>query len=125
MSRIGQDEQREERIHMDVIVDAHDAEEQAMGWYYYLQDKMRFPSQARCVRERTISPLRVGEVVEIQGMADVDDCQMEMFVIIKWSERTFGVPLMQLEGVDVDAETEEAIADWHYWVGRGYRLCGW
>ena len=31
-----QDEEREERITMEIIVDAYDAEEQAMGWYYYL-----------------------------------------------------------------------------------------
>jgi len=110
---------------MEAVVDAYDAEEQAMGWYYYLEDKIRFPFQARCIRERTISPLRVDEVVEVQGMANEGDCMAEMFVMIAWSDRTFGVPLMQLEGVDVDTETEEAIADWHYWVGRGYQLCGW
>lgn len=125
MPRIERDEQREERIHMEAVVDAYGPEEQAMGWYYYLEDKIRFPFQARCIQERTISPLRVGEVVEVQGMAAEGDCLAEMFVMIAWSDRSFGVPLMQLEGVDVDAETEEAIADWHYWVGRGYRLCGW
>lgn len=125
MSKVERDEQREERIHMEAVVDAYDAEEQAMGWYYYLEDKIRFPFQARCIRERTISPLRVDEVVEVQGMANEGDCMAEMFVMIAWSDRTFGVPLMQLEGVDVDTETEEAIADWHYWVGRGYQLCGW
>ena len=125
MSKVERDEQREERIQMEAVVDAYDAEEQAMGWYYYLEDKIRFPFQARCIRERTISPLRVDEVVEVQGMANEGDCMAEMFVMIAWSDRTFGVPLMQLEGVDVDTETEEAIADWHYWVGRGYQLCGW
>jgi hypothetical protein len=110
---------------MDVIVDAYDAEEQAMGWYYYLEDKIHFPFKARCIRARTLSPLHVGEVVEVKGMADEDDCLVEMFVIIEWSGRTFGVPLVQLEAVDGDAETVEAIADWHYWMKRGYQLCGW
>ncbi|NHZ71635.1 MAG: hypothetical protein GWP17_00915 [Aquificales bacterium] len=30
------DAEQENRINDEVIVDAHDAEEQAMGWYYYL-----------------------------------------------------------------------------------------
>ena len=30
------DEHREERISMEIIVDAYGPEEQAMGWYYYL-----------------------------------------------------------------------------------------
>ena len=32
------DKTREERIYMEAIVDAHDPEERAMGWYYYLDD---------------------------------------------------------------------------------------
>ncbi len=34
MTRIERDEERENRIEDEVIVDAYDAEEQAMGWYY-------------------------------------------------------------------------------------------
>jgi len=29
---------------------------------------------------------------------------------------------MQLEGIEVDEETQQAIEDWHYWVERGYEL---
>ena len=33
---------REERIHDEIIMDAYVPEEQAMGWYYYLEnDPMR------------------------------------------------------------------------------------
>ena len=28
---------------MEAIVDANGPEEQAMGWYYYLEDKISFP----------------------------------------------------------------------------------
>jgi hypothetical protein len=31
-------------------------------------------------------------------------------------------PLSQLAAIDPGDSTEEAIADWHYWVGRGYIL---
>jgi len=34
----------------------------------------------------------------------------------------FGVPLSQLESVDVDEVTKQAIEDWHYWVNQGYEL---
>jgi endonuclease I len=36
MTKIERDENREERIDMEVVVDAYDEEERAMGWYYYL-----------------------------------------------------------------------------------------
>jgi len=124
MPRIERDEEREDRISMEAIVDAYGSEEQAMGWYYYLGDKIQFPFEARCIRERKISPLRVDENVRVAGMVSENDCLNEMFVEIEWSGRTFGVPLSQLEGIEVDENTEEAISDWHYWVGRGYRLYG-
>ncbi|HXZ04223.1 MAG TPA: calcium-binding protein [Ktedonobacteraceae bacterium] len=111
------DEEREERITMEIIVDAYDAEEQAMGWYYYLDGKLQFPFTARCVTQRAISPLNVGEEVKVVGMAPIEECDHEMFMMIKWKSRTFGVPLIALQGVDVDEETQEAMEDWHYWVG--------
>ena len=55
-------------------------------------------------------------------MPDEYDCMVEMFVEIEWSDRSFSVPLSQLIGISVDLQTDEAIADWHYWVGKGYKL---
>ena len=34
---------RERRIVDEIIVDAYGPEEQAMGWYYYLDDQLNFP----------------------------------------------------------------------------------
>lgn len=39
MSKAKIDEARENRIIMEVVVDAYD-EERAMGWYYYLDDSL-------------------------------------------------------------------------------------
>lgn len=117
------DEKRDERIRMEVIVDAYTPEEQALGWYYYLERKMHFPVRARCLQKRTVSPLKEGEEVRVEGMADEEDCMSEMFVRIEWMDRECGVPLIQLELIDVDSDTQEAVADWHYWNGRGSRLC--
>ncbi|KPL08219.1 calcium-binding protein [candidate division BRC1 bacterium SM23_51] len=122
MPRVERDEAREHRITMEIICDAYGPEEQALGWYCYLEDKLRFPFRARSVRERRISPLKVGEEVHVIGLSPEDDCMHEMFVEIQWSGRTVGVPLSQLEAVEADSEMEEAIADWHYWVARGYQF---
>ena len=55
-------------------------------------------------------------------MAPVEECDHEMFVMIQWKSRTFGVPLIQLQGIDVDEMTQQAIEDWHYWVDQGNEL---
>ena len=123
MSRIERDEEREDRISMEAIVDAYGSEEQAMGWYYYLDDKLAFPFQGRGINQRSISPLKQSEEVTVLAMAPEVECRCEMFVIVSWMEREFAVPLSQLEGLEVDEETEQTIGDWHYWRDRGYQLC--
>jgi hypothetical protein len=87
-----------------------------------LEGKLTFPFTARCIEARRISPLKKGEKVSVIEMAPEDDCMHEMFVVIEWKERNFGAPLAQLEPVDVDDDTQEAIEDWQYWVKRGYQL---
>jgi Calcium binding len=122
MAEQPEDEEREERIHMEIIVDAYGPEEQAMGWYYYLADTMQFPFSARCIAPRTTSPLEPGDKVEVVGMAPEEECEHEMFVLIRRKSRPLAVPLMQLEGIKVDEETQQAIEDWHYWVDQGHEL---
>ena len=121
-SRPAKSKAREERILMEIIVDAYGPEEHAMGWYYYLADTLKFPFGAKCLVERIISPLSEGDKVEVIKMAPESDCQHEMFVVIRWEQRTLGVPLSQLKGLAVDQETKQAIDDWHYWVQQGYEF---
>lgn len=123
MPRVERDEEREDRIHMEAIVDAYGPEEQAIGWYYYLDDKLSFPFLAKCIVQRPISPLRVGDEVEILEMAPESECEHEMFVTIRWDRpEGLAVPLSQLQVIHADDETIEAVEDWHYWVNRGYQL---
>src|SRR6266849_4723784 len=122
MTRQDKYEAREYRINMEIVVDAYGPEEQAMGWYSYLDDILKFPFSARCIAQRTISPLEPGDEVEVVGMAPAEECEHEMFVLIQWKSRQLAVPLMQLEGIGVDAETQQAIEDWRYWMDRGYEF---
>ena len=122
MTRRAEDKAREQRITMEIIVDCYSPEEQAMGWYYSLEELLHFPFAARCIVHRASSPLEVGDEVEVVGMAPEEECQHEMLVSIRWEKRQLAVPLMQLEGMNVDEETQQAIEDWHYWVERGYEL---
>jgi hypothetical protein len=47
MTKAKRDPAREERIEQEIIVDANSGEEQAMGWYYYLEDQRCFPFKAQ------------------------------------------------------------------------------
>jgi hypothetical protein len=122
MAGVKQDDVREHRIDMEAVVDCYDEQERAMGWYYYLEDKLAFPFQAQCITERRTSPLQRGEVVEVTGMAPEEDCENDMLVDVQWQGRRLAVPLSQLDAVAVNEATQEAVGDWHYWVARGYKF---
>jgi hypothetical protein len=91
-----------------------------MGWYCYLEDQLQVPFKARCIAQRRVSPLKEGEEVGVEGMAPSEECLHDMFVQVRWSDRTFSVPLSQLKAIEADDDTQEAIEDWHYWVVQGY-----
>ena len=104
---------------MEIIVDAHDECERAMGWYYYLEDRLQFPFTAKCIAKRPISPLRVKDEVQVIGMPPEEECEHEMFVMIRWEKDGLAVPLSQLKPLDADDPTREAVEDWHYWLRQG------
>lgn len=123
MGKRKEDKAREHRIRMEIVVDAYGEQERVMGWYYYLEEKLMFPFTTTCIAKRAISPLRVGDEVEAIGMAPEEECEHEMFVMMRWERDGLAVPLSQLEAIrHTDDETREAVEDWQYWVEMGYQF---
>ncbi|HEY8749883.1 MAG TPA: calcium-binding protein [Tepidisphaeraceae bacterium] len=119
----GKNKSRENRIVMEIIVDCYDSGERAMGWYCYLENELHFSFTARCAVKRAISPLKVGDEVEVIGMPPGSECEHEMFVLIRWEKDGLAVPLAQLKvGKDADRDTRQAVGDWIYWVEQGYEM---
>ena len=120
MKRPSENREREDRFADEVVVDAYGEEERAMGWYYYAADNIAFPFKARCALKRSTSLLKAGDVVEVTGMAAEDDCMQELMVLIKWDDEDLAVPLIQLESPGSTGLTRQVLADWKYWMDRGY-----
>ncbi len=101
----------------------NDSEERAMGWYSYLLDALSFPFTAHCTTHRPISPLKKGDEVEVIDLAPADECQHEVFVMIRWEKDGLAVPLGQLKPAqDSDEATRQATEHWLYWVKQGYEF---
>jgi hypothetical protein len=111
---------REQRIENEIVVDAYGPAERAMGWYYYLEDKIHFPFRAQCAASKVVSPLKKGETVEVLQLAPEEACTGDMLVLIRWGDRKLAVPLSQLTAIDENQSTDQAIADWQYWLAQGY-----
>ncbi len=120
MNKRKKDPIREDRIDNQAIVDAYGPQERAMGWYYYLENQLQFPFQARCITANIVSPLSKGESVHVLRMAPEDACSTDILVIVRWQGRRLAVPLSQLAAVNVHQSTAQALGDWHYWIAQGY-----
>ena len=105
---------------MEAIVDTYGPEEQAMGWYCYLDDKISFPFDAECIAINKRTPLELGEQINVIRMAGEDYCQYDMYVDISWKGKVLAIPLSQIKPLHIDEDSLEAIDDWHYWIKQGY-----
>ncbi|OUL27094.1 calcium-binding protein [Nostoc sp. 106C] len=126
MASVELDKTREHRIETEIIVDAEDKEERAMGWYYYLDDTLNFPFMAKWTKKGRKSTSPQEKQVEVLGMAPDDECLKDMFVEVVYpdgkDEDVFTARLSEIEVIDADDETQEALADWQYWLARGYKF---
>ena len=118
-----ENKEREERIAMEIIVDTYDSQECAMGWYCYLEDNLAFPFKAHLAEPNL--PLEKCAVATVIGMDSQSDCLGGMFVECEDDELAFSYELENIYPIDKTAalaKTNEAIEDWRYWIGRGYRF---
>jgi hypothetical protein len=74
-------------------------------------------------RETRYLSITVKDNVEVIAMAPEEECEKEMFVVIRWERDDLAVPLAQLTPIkDAGTEIRQAVEDWHYWVRMGYQL---
>lgn len=112
---------------MEIVVDAYTAEEQALGWYYYLERTLQFPFMATYMMQRRGAAEKEAKPVKVIGMADEEECEHGIFVEVEWDGDILPILLEELTFKSVDGEqteemvakTQEAIEDWHYWVNQG------
>jgi hypothetical protein len=51
-------------------------------------------------------------------MRSAEPTLSQQFVTIEWMNKEVSVPLKQLEPIKATSTTEQAVADWHYWLNR-------
>ena len=118
--RTKEDPVREDRILFEIVVDAYNETERALSWYYYLQDQIKFPFFAICHSGNLPPKLEPLQRVKVVSLAPEDDCMSDIFALVRVGKSNVRAPLSQLKPDCQDHDTCQAVADWHYWKGRGY-----
>lgn len=128
--RVKEDSVREDRILFDIVVDAYDETERALGWYYDLEQEITFPFAARIKHGfdnvggpvHHESPLREGDSVSVVGLAREDACMSSIMVVVEHHQAPLLVPLARIECYASDEATLQAVSDWYDWCARGYEF---
>lgn len=117
------DAAREERIEMEYVADADDSAEREVGWHCSLEDAFyggNVKVLCRCYRKRAMSPLAVGDEVEVFDIAPQEECRGDMFGFVMHNGKKLAVPLNQLQPLKGNNEAMTIIEDWNYWCIMDY-----
>ncbi|NWK54710.1 hypothetical protein HW115_03750 [Verrucomicrobiaceae bacterium N1E253] len=73
---------------------------------------MSFPFHALCLRRTSTLTLRKDDVYSVKRMADVEDCDHDIYVMVEFDDDELAVQLTQLEPIgELDDESREAVCD--------------
>ena len=110
------DPTREHRILYEVIVDAYDEEEQAMGWYYYMADNLEFPIEAtvRFALKGGQSEVKPAQIVDVDSKSERGSA-IRLGIVEPGNERVQYISPEDIVRLDTTPENLEIINDWLYW----------
>ncbi len=110
------DEKREHRILYDVIVDAYGDEEQAMGWYYYFADNLKFPIKAKVDMPLPggKSELKEVNIVEVDPKSEEGQA-IRLGVTEDKRERVQYISPEHIVSMKTRKGNLEILNDWLYW----------
>ncbi len=113
------DKEREHRIHDEIIVDAHGEYEQAMSWYYYMEENMEFPMKAKVklrlrggkTEEKTV------QIVEIDPKSETS-LTLRLGMTEGKSDRVQYISPEDIVNIQTTEENLAVLNDWLYWNGH-------
>lgn len=110
------DKEREHRIHYEIIVDAYDDHEVAMGWYIHMNDNLKFPIKAKVklrlrggkTEEKTV------KIVEVDPKSETS-LTLRLGITEGKSDRVQYISPEDILSIQTTEENLEILNDWLYW----------
>lgn len=112
-------------IDMEIIVDSYDDREVKGAWECYLEEVIVFPFKAKLINNTECPEISKGEIVTVTDMdSDVYllPCTGAIeYVFIEWKDMEEIIAPKNLENLEKDNETLEAIKNWNFWVNEYFK----
>jgi len=87
------------------------------AWKEHLEQVLRFPFEARVEDQLRRGPVQVGDIVQILGVADVDDLY-GILVRARRDHRSYTLPLCDLEATDHTSSNYQPLNDYVIWFAN-------
>ena len=104
------------KIDYEIIVDCYDEYEVSMGWYYYMEETLKFPFKAKAKLKKVDGSVKLTEI-QVTGLAADEegfmgnDFDLEILV----GGYATDIAYTKLSDIKADDQSLEAFAIWKYW----------
>jgi len=115
------DTNHQHRINSKILSDCYDAYQQGQGWTLYLLDNIACPFQAEYKgnSKLSIKPNQTMTVLELVNSVYASEDDLECFmakVEVEIAGVFYEVPLEDLKIIEADKDTQQAVADWQFYI---------
>lgn len=109
-------DEMQHKIDYEIIVDCYDEYEASMGWYYYMEETLKFPFKAKAKLKKSDGSVKLTEI-QVTGLAADEEGFMgnDFDLEILTGGHFSNIHYSQLSQIKADDETLEAFAIWEYW----------
>ncbi|MBE0470314.1 MAG: hypothetical protein IBX55_12510 [Methyloprofundus sp.] len=117
------DTNHQDRINYQILADCYDEYEQGQAWTLYLVDNITCPFTAKYTGSSKLSItanilVTVLELMNSEYDSEEDfECFMAM-VEVEVGDVIYEIPLADLKVVEANEKTEQAVADWKYYINN-------
>lgn len=87
------------------------------AWDQHLRQALRFPFEARVEELLRGGDARIGDIVQVQGIADFTD-RFGLYAHIRLDRRQLTLPLCELEAIDYTTENYQPLNDYVIWFAH-------
>ncbi len=112
-------EEIQQKIDYEIIVDCHDEIEVSMGWYYFMEEAIKFPFRAVAGIKKRDGSIEKKEVT-ITGLASDEEGFMNNDFDLEMEQSGYiaNIAFSKLNSIKASSVTLEAFKIWNYWIAK-------